>query len=82
MVRLSSFMGAIRDFVYPNRCGFCGRVIERRKLVCYDCANKISFLPLGAEAGSNNWHNSDLDGFFVSCAYSVFTINIKHFILF
>lgn len=70
MIRLLSLTSVIRDFVYPNRCGFCGRIIEPSKLVCCDCANKISFLPFGAEAWSNSWHNSDLDGFFVSCEYS------------
>lgn len=29
------------SFVYPNRCGFCGAVIEHDKLVCARCAGRV-----------------------------------------
>lgn len=36
---------AILDLVYPRRCPFCRRVLDKKQLVCRFCLTKLPFVP-------------------------------------
>ncbi|MCD7824279.1 MAG: hypothetical protein LUG86_09760 [Oscillospiraceae bacterium] len=38
---MNRVLSKIISFVYPNRCGFCGSVIQHDKLVCARCADRV-----------------------------------------
>ncbi len=41
------------NLVFPNRCPFCGRVIEVDKLYCEDCYENLPFMPYKLKAPEN-----------------------------
>ncbi len=61
-------VSAVLDFLYPNRCGFCGEIISGGKLICRDCSAKVEFLPESADFGE--YVDRGFDRLFVSCRYS------------
>ncbi len=42
---LKSVSRFLIDLVYPNRCGFCQRVIPWNKLICPECEEKLEYSP-------------------------------------
>ncbi len=38
---MNKILSRLISFVYPNRCGFCGAVIQHDKLVCAGCAGRV-----------------------------------------
>ena len=38
---ISKFISAIKDSIFPVRCPYCGKVIERSEYACTDCKKKF-----------------------------------------
>lgn len=55
---LSSLINRAINFVYPNRCGFCGRIIDFKKLICLGCAEKCESEALIIDCMSDSVHGS------------------------
>ncbi len=39
---MNKVLSRLLSFVYPNRCGFCGAVIQHNRLVCAGCAERVN----------------------------------------
>ena len=37
-------LNKLADILFPPRCGFCGKVVERRYEICADCWQKLDFV--------------------------------------
>lgn len=42
IVPMNKAFSRLLSFVYPNRCGFCGAIIQHDKLVCFRCADRVN----------------------------------------
>ncbi len=41
---------SILDLVYPRRCPFCRRILDKKQLICRSCLTKLPFVPQARQA--------------------------------
>lgn len=68
-MNIAAILDAVCDLFFPNRCGFCGAVIEKDRYICSGCYDEISFCDDDEALGmrlSEKLIGSDIDG----CCYA------------